>query len=574
MERHVLGEERVKHHGRGLAALLLAVIGVGSCSDPVSPTGTIVVIIATSGSDRDADGYLLTVDDVRTVHASIDDVVNIGDIPAGEHRVTLSGIAENCSVSPVSREVTVVAGNASLDFSVVCEPSLGTLIVRTQSDGVHDDPDGYVLLINGGGATPVPANGTTTLRVTAGAVTASLIGFAPNCTSDQTTQTTLLPFEGVVLLDFSITCVPNVGTVVVTTSTAGADLDPDGYGVAVGLYPMRVLAISATATIADVLAGTRAVTLAALATNCSVAGGATRSADVFFHDTTRIAFAITCTPNAGPFGVIAFESDREGSTQIYVARSDGQSPARLTDDSLGSFQPAWSADGTNITFVSRRRPHAYQNEIYVMKADGTGQVRLTTNDVLDVEPSWSPDGRQIVFARSPSGNNNMTNIYLMNADGTGLTALTTGTNSDRHPIFSPDGSRIAFSSIRDGTRGIYTMAADGSDVKSLTPGPGNDEEPSYSRDGSRIVFSSNRSGTIQIHIMNPDGSGVTMLPHTGNNDSPMFSPDGSEIVFANLSNYSDVCMNCSDIYIMKADGSTSRKVTSNLAYDVAPAWKP
>ena len=47
-----------------------------------------------------------------------------------------------------------------------------------------------------------------------------------------------------------------------------------------------------------------------------------------------------------------------------------------------------------IAFVSERDGNS---EIYMMDADGKNQRRLTKNDFPDTDPSWSPDGKRIIF---------------------------------------------------------------------------------------------------------------------------------------------------------------------------------
>ncbi len=48
---------------------------------------------------------------------------------------------------------------------------------------------------------------------------------------------------------------------------------------------------------------------------------------------------------------------------------------------------AWSPDGTKIAFNSDRDGNS---EIYVMNADGSNPTRLTNNPDSDSNPSWSP----------------------------------------------------------------------------------------------------------------------------------------------------------------------------------------
>lgn len=84
---------------------------------------------------------------------------------------------------------------------------------------------------------------------------------------------------------------------------------------------------------------------------------------------------------------IAFTSDRDGGTGIYVMNADGSGPTRLTDSPAGDFLPTWSADGSKIAFISSRDGN---REVYVINADGSGQTNLTKNPAYDVAPTWSP----------------------------------------------------------------------------------------------------------------------------------------------------------------------------------------
>ena len=71
---------------------------------------------------------------------------------------------------------------------------------------------------------------------------------------------------------------------------------------------------------------------------------------------------------------IAFGSDRDGNSEIYVMESDGTNPVRLTQNPAVDAYPAWSPDGTKIAFTSTRR-NGFTWEIYVMNTDGTKPVR-------------------------------------------------------------------------------------------------------------------------------------------------------------------------------------------------------
>ena len=61
----------------------------------------------------------------------------------------------------------------------------------------------------------------------------------------------------------------------------------------------------------------------------------------------------------------------------------------------------WSEDGRKIAFTSQRDGNS---EIYVMNADGSNVERLTHHDAYDFGPAWSPDGTKIAFSSWRDGN--------------------------------------------------------------------------------------------------------------------------------------------------------------------------
>jgi TolB protein len=82
---------------------------------------------------------------------------------------------------------------------------------------------------------------------------------------------------------------------------------------------------------------------------------------------------------------IAFQSNRDGNSEIYVMNVDGTAVTRLTNHYADDADPAWSPDGTRIVFMSDRDGN---EEIYVMNADGTGLTRLTNHPADDGHPDW------------------------------------------------------------------------------------------------------------------------------------------------------------------------------------------
>ena len=63
--------------------------------------------------------------------------------------------------------------------------------------------------------------------------------------------------------------------------------------------------------------------------------------------------------------------------------ADGSGQTRLTDHLAEDTSPSWSPDGRHIAFQSWRDG---ESEVYVMNADGSGQARLTDNPWWDGTP--------------------------------------------------------------------------------------------------------------------------------------------------------------------------------------------
>jgi Tol biopolymer transport system component len=89
----------------------------------------------------------------------------------------------------------------------------------------------------------------------------------------------------------------------------------------------------------------------------------------------------------GEDGKIAFSSDRDGNTEIYVMNAqDGSNQTNLTMNPAFDFDPSWSPDGTKLAFTSDRDGNT---EVYVMNAqDGSNQTRLTDNGASDGLAEW------------------------------------------------------------------------------------------------------------------------------------------------------------------------------------------
>jgi TolB protein len=168
--------------------------------------------------------------------------------------------------------------------------------------------------------------------------------------------------------------------------------------------------------------------------------------------------------------LIAFQSERDGSFDIFIAEMDPKKPGgkqrNLTNDPGDDRRPRWSLNGKKILFESKRDGDW---EIFMIDIDGKNLQQLTNNDATDRNAEWSIKG--IVFESSRDGN---FEIYRMDENGGDQINLTNDAGLDSDPIWAPTGSRILFESRRDGNREIYVMDADGSNLQNLTSNPAKD----------------------------------------------------------------------------------------------------
>lgn len=166
---------------------------------------------------------------------------------------------------------------------------------------------------------------------------------------------------------------------------------------------------------------------------------------------------------------------------------------------------------------------------------------------------------KIAFASDANGSDD---IVVMNADGSGRESLTTGSAGDTDPVWSPDGRRLAF--VRDGV--IHLLRSDGSGLRRITPGT----TPAWSPDGQRLVFSRRVGRGADLYVVRADGGSPRRLARTvaAEND-PEWSPDGRLIAFVRPG-----VGGSTHLFLVRPNGSGFRRVTTGAVEDASPTWSP
>jgi len=123
---------------------------------------------------------------------------------------------------------------------------------------------------------------------------------------------------------------------------------------------------------------------------------------------------IDTSPCYSPDGrQLVFESDREGTQQLYITGLDGSGVRRLSRGDGRYSTPVWSPRGDNIAFTKQVSGGFL---IGVIKPDGTGE-RILTEGFHNEGPTWAPNGRVMAFFRESRGAQGGARLYSIDITG-------------------------------------------------------------------------------------------------------------------------------------------------------------
>lgn len=285
--------------------------------------------------------------------------------------------------------------------------------------------------------------------------------------------------------------------------------------------------------------------------------------------TDPVTLAVTVVPSEisikQPGGKIVYTCQVAGD-EICIINPDGSGWQRLTNMPSASFYASLSPDGKSVLFINSETG---KTELYEVNVESRDIKQLThmKNDIGS--PEISPDNKFILFTKRVSNN---TQIWIMNRDGSDPHKLYAADGKDAHDaIWSPDGTQIVFAFGRGENNQLYIMDFDGREPHLV-----NDTIDTRGRSdwsvGNLLVFDMGGPFKHDVYLMTTAGNDLHKLTNGNNSQGASFSPDGQWIAFTSYTNVANKDEASCEIYIMRVDGSESRRLTSNNYCDYQPRW--
>ena len=332
-----------------------------------------------------------------------------------------------------------------------------------------------------------------------------------------------------------------------------------------------------------------------------------------------------CVLMGVPSFALAADQHKETMTSV---RSTERHLANIRQLTVGrqNAEAYFSFDGTKLIFQStndwskdvlgnRSKPAdaglgCYQ--MYVMDTESKAVRLVSTGKGATTCGYFFPGDRRVLYSSTHAAGPNCPpkpkrdgayrwalddyDVYAANLSGQDMQRLTSSPGYDAEATISPDGKTIVWTSVKDGDLDLYTMSLDGTNVRRLTDDVGYDGGAFFSPDSKRIVYRAAHPtdpsevakykellaqrliepGQLELFIMNADGSGKKQVTTTGaSNFSPYFHPDGKRIIFSsNIETRGEGGRPSFHLYLVGDDGTGLERLTTEGHFNSFPMFSP
>jgi Tol biopolymer transport system component len=218
--------------------------------------------------------------------------------------------------------------------------------------------------------------------------------------------------------------------------------------------------------------------------------------NVKFEAIPSFRSSLTWSPDGNNIALVA---KSQGYDRLYVVSTEkGHVTRRFDFPCEALFYPAWSpvSDSIVVAGVKDGRTDLWMVDV------GSGEITRLTSDIYDEkEPAWSPDGSIITFSsdrvagvvlhpRRQQRGYGAYGLFNLNLATGSVGKLIDTFGDDTSPAWSPDGESVAFISDRSGAYNVYLYEMNDGAIIQLTDVIGGITSLSWSRENDRIVFAS------------------------------------------------------------------------------------
>jgi Tol biopolymer transport system component len=181
---------------------------------------------------------------------------------------------------------------------------------------------------------------------------------------------------------------------------------------------------------------------------------------------------------------IAFSTQHQGQTYLYVMRSDGTN-ARVVCDSLKlQGGPAWEPDGKSLTAAADVQGTP---QLFRVPLDGTPPSLLVQEHSVD--PAWSPDGHFLFYSGPDIGASFSVKALTTVPTARPLPTLTL-TRGARHVVFLPGAKKLVLLRGEIKHKNLWLVDVETGAEQQLTNLPDDFDVRDFdiSSDGKQVVF--------------------------------------------------------------------------------------
>jgi len=202
-------------------------------------------------------------------------------------------------------------------------------------------------------------------------------------------------------------------------------------------------------------------------------------------------------------GRIIYSLAANGSVDLWEMNADGKEARQLTANAGRNTQPALSADGRYIVFISTR---SGSRQVWRIDRDGSNATQLTKENFDAGAPSCSPNSNLVVFAaREPWS------VWTVPLQG-GL-PIKLADSVETTPAISPDGRQVVYEYLDKATRRkvLRRQPIEGGAVTTIADSDVGFSNIRWTNDGKAIAYVSNKEGRTNVWAQPLDGSAPQKL---------------------------------------------------------------